>query len=195
MNTENSREMHLSPRESYLEQLRRIEPLDEQEAKDIAETTAWLQSAGHIHKPDNMEQHLGVLTQVLSPDRESIYLISHKKAQMWLPPGGHVDKDVRLQEAVRNEIREELNTEAAFIDKNSFFHTRTLTQGSNAGHIDVTYWFMLEGDPSVQYEVQEKEASGSKWFNIQEILDDPNFSHLHRSLRKIQNICQTKKVQ
>ena len=194
MDTENSREMRLSPRESYIEQLRRIKPLDEQEEKDIAETVEWLKLGGHIHKPDNMEQHLGVLTQVLSPDRESVYLINHKKAQMWLPPGGHVDKDVSLQEAVRNEIREELNIEAAFIDENSFFHTRTLTQGSNAGHIDVTYWFMLEGDTSMQYEVQEKEASGSKWFKIQELLDDLNFSHLHRSLKKIQNICQTKKV-
>lgn len=193
MDTESSREMHLSPRESYIEQLRRIKPLDEHEEKDIAETMYWLKSAGHIHKPDNMKQHLGVLTQVLSPDRESVYLINHKKAQMWLPPGGHVDKDVLLQEAVKSEVREELNTEAVFIDENCFFHTRTLTQGSNAGHIDVTYWFMLEGDPNIEYKVQEKEATGSKWFNIQELLDNPDFSHLHRSLRKIQNICEDKK--
>lgn len=187
-NPEYSKEFLPKLKESYIKALEKIVPYDDEESMDIKRTIEWLQKTEHVHKPHNMEQHLGVLTFVISPDHKSTFLLDHKKAKAWLPPGGHVDSSLNLQEAVDLEIKEELKTEAKFFDTNPYFHTRTLTQGLNANHTDVTFWFILEGNPDEHYEVQEKEASGSKWSDIEEILSDKNYSHLHRGLKKMQGI-------
>lgn len=170
---------------SYIKDLMGIHPLDQQEKEDVDLTLGWLKTAQFIHKPLNMGCHLGVLFMMLSPDLKSTFLINHRKAQRWLPPGGHVDSGLTLQQAVELEIREEINIEPKFLDTHPFFLTRTLTGGVNAGHIDVTSWFLLEGDPEITYEIQAKEASEGKWTDIDSIENDPNLSHLHRAIKKI----------
>ena len=159
-----------------------------QEKIDIDQTLAWIQSTAHVHKHGNPEQHLGVLALLVSPDHTSIFLTNHRKAQMWLPPGGHVDEDVRLQDAVKEELKEEVGTEADFFSEQPFFHVRTLTQGANAGHTDVTFWFLMNGNPGTQYKVLEEEASEAQWFTIDEVLKNPAFEHLHRGLRKSKDL-------
>lgn len=175
----------LSSNGQYIEDLNTIVPFDDEEWNDIKESIEWLQSYQHIHKPENQEQHLGVLAYLISEDWKSIFLLNHKKAMMWLPPGGHVDKGLALKESVKQEMQEELGIIAKFYLNNPFFHTRVTTKGLNSWHIDVTYWFILKGSSEDTYTVQEKEASDSAWFCIKDILTDTNFQHLHRGLNKL----------
>ena len=176
----------LAQRESYIAAVQKIAAGDSLELRDIQETLNWLQSASAIHKPDNMEQHLGVMFIVLSPDRKQTFMLNHRKAQLWLPPGGHVDRGLSFQEAVSAEMLEELKCEAVFITPFPFFLTTTLTRGINAGHIDVTAWFLVEGDPTRKYEVLEKEASEAKWVLVEDLLSMPERSNLPRAYRKMQ---------
>lgn len=173
-------------RNSYITDIALINPVDVLEAQDIQETLEWLKKSPELHKPFNMQRHLGVLSMMLSQDRKETFLINHKKAQKWLPPGGHVDKGLTLQQAIELEIQEELQAEPIFISPHPFLLTQTLTTGLNAGHIDVTSWFIMEGDSSIQYNVQEKEASEAKWLKISELLNNENSSHLHRALSKLE---------
>lgn len=175
----------MKERNHYTEAIATIRPFDQRESQDIQQTLEWLQSAKQIHKPHNMAEHLGVLSLVLSPDRKQTFMLNHKKAQMWLPPGGHVNKGQTFEEAVKSEIAEELGVEAKFLEPAPFFLSRTLTHGSNAGHVDVTAWFILEGNPSVTYDIQEKEASEGKWIALSELLDFPQQSNLPRAAQKL----------
>lgn len=172
-------------RDHYIAALNQLVPFDKQEEEDIATTITWLRSANQVHKLGSPEQHLGVLNLLLSPDRASIFLTLHRKAQIWLPPGGHVDENVRLQKAVEEEMDEELGAKAEFYIDQPIFHVRTLTQGANAGHTDVTLWFLLKGTPNHPYKILEKEATDARWFTIDEVLADPAMAHLHRGLKKI----------
>lgn len=178
----------MKERKHYKEAIASITPFDQRESQDIQQTLDWLQSAQQIHKPDNMKEHLGVIFFVLSPDRTQTFMLNHKKAQMWLPPGGHVNMGQTFEEAVKFEIKEELGIEAKFLLPHPFFLSRTLTSGLNAGHIDITAWFILEGDPSVAYRVQEKEASEAKWIAISALLDFPYQSNLPRAALKLLRI-------
>jgi len=175
-------------KQHYIDCLHNINPIDENELNEIQDSVDWIKVSKYIHKPNNMNQHLGVLAYVISTDYSSIFLLNHKKAMMWLPPGGHVDDGLSLNDAVKLEIREELGISAEFYSDKPFFHTRTVTQGINSGHIDVTFWFILLGNSDRNYHVQEKEASEAKWFNIKDILTDDLFKHLHRSLNKLLGI-------
>lgn len=63
--------------------------------------------------PTNRQQfvpgHLTASAFVLSPERDAVLLILHKKLQLWLQPGGHIDADdVSLLAAARREVAEEV---------------------------------------------------------------------------------------
>jgi ADP-ribose pyrophosphatase YjhB (NUDIX family) len=132
-----------------------------------------------------MRRHLGVIFLVLSPDRQYTFIMNHRKAQTWLPPGGHVDMGLSFQDAVRLEMREELQKEAIFIYPNPFFLTNTTTQGLNAGHIDTTAWFLVEGNPNDNYQVIEKEASEANWIKLSLLKNMPDYIHLSRAVSKL----------
>jgi 8-oxo-dGTP pyrophosphatase MutT (NUDIX family) len=52
--------------------------------------------------------HLTASGFVLSPNRSKTLLIFHRKLQLWLQPGGHIEpEDVSLEAACRREIEEE----------------------------------------------------------------------------------------
>lgn len=189
------REMDSTPevpaeiRASYIEAIQTIKPHDELERNDLEKTLEWLRSASALNKPHNMDEHLGVLAILLSLDRLHTYLLNHKKAQLWLPPGGHVDLGKKLHECAVDETREELGIEEPkLITETPIFLTRTLTQGKNAGHIDVTSWYVLEAHRDAIVQIQEKEASESGWVEITTLLKTPELSNLHRGFQKLKNL-------
>lgn len=185
---ERLQEEHDKARLRHISDIGTIQPLDAQEAEDITTTLEWLKTAQFVNKPKNMDCHLGVLFMLLSPDRRQTFLVNHKKAQLWIPPGGHVDVGLTLEEAVELEMIEELNESPRFINTKPFFLTRTLTTGLNSGHIDVTSWFLLEGNPHSQYKLQAKEAIEGSWFDLNNIGHEPSKAYLARAIRKIQTI-------
>lgn len=187
--TESVPEVPPEIRASYIEAIQTITPHDELEGRDVEKTLEWLRSASALNKPHNMDEHLGVLAVLLSPDRLHTYLLNHKKAQLWLPPGGHVDIGKKLHECAVDETREELGIEEPkLVLETPIFLTRTLTQGKNAGHIDVTSWYVLEADREAIMHIQEKEASESGWVEITALLQTPGLSNLHRGFQKLRSI-------
>lgn len=173
-------------RQSYIQAITAIQPFDAEEADAITQTMQWLQTSNTLNKPYNMDEHLGVLGIILSSDRRQTFLLEHRKAHLWLPPGGHVDLGLTLQEAAVQEAQEELGIlNPVILTDTPVFLTRTLTQGMNAGHVDVTSWFILEGNPNDTYVIQEKEASQSAWMDIRQLLESKELSHLHRGFMKL----------
>lgn len=179
-------EVPLEIRDSYIRAISALSPYDEIENRDIETTLQWLKSAEQLNKPYNMEEHLGVFAVVLSQDRERTFLLNHRKAQLWLPPGGHVDLGQKLHECALMEAGEELAIkEPKLLTEVPIFLTRTVTQGMNAGHIDVTSWLLVEGNEQSDYQIQTKEASQSGWVKIGELLQASDLSNLHRGFKKM----------
>ena len=175
-------------RSGYIADVTQIVPYDDQEEQDKNYILTWLKNTEALNKPYNMLEHLGVLGILLSPDKKRTYLLHHKKAQSLLPPGGHVDLGLPLAKAVSAELKEELHAEAKLLNPSPFFITRTLTRGLNAGHTDITSWFLLEGSLSAKYHIHAKEASNAEWIEISEILQNGSLGHLHRAFLKLLTI-------
>lgn len=64
--------------------------------------------------------------------------MDHKKAELWLPPGGHVESGENPRETVRGEVQEELGINTKFIFDDPIFLTLTKTVGTIARHTDVS---------------------------------------------------------
>ena len=173
-----------------LELIQKIAPFDEIEKSQIADTLQWIKSGAElfrIQKPNIPPKHLVSYFIIVDPKENKILLVDHIKAQLWLPPGGHVEPNENPKVTVEREIVEELNTEAIFLYDGIFFLTQAVTVGLTAGHTDVSLWYVLQGDSNVPLQYDPGEFNGYKWFGYDETLKMPieKFDpHLHRFVYK-----------
>jgi 8-oxo-dGTP pyrophosphatase MutT (NUDIX family) len=129
---------------------------------------------------------------VLDRHNFDVLLVDHVNSGLFLPPGGHVEPDEHPVAAARRECREELGIEASFADGGvqPEFVTVTTTIGIDAGHTDVSLWFVSTGSRGMQLTVDEVEFRGARWWSLEEVTSadamtfDPHFG---RFLKKIQD--------
>jgi ADP-ribose pyrophosphatase YjhB (NUDIX family) len=69
-----------------------------------------------------MTYSLDIVVASLIVEKNKILLIHHKKLNKWLPPGGHIEKNETPDEAVKREIKEELNSELELVSYKKPFY-------------------------------------------------------------------------
>lgn len=165
-----------------------ISPLDKAEQEHIRFVLDWIESdceIFRIEKPATPATHLVSYFVVASPDMNQILLVDHKKAGLWLPPGGHVDPGEDPKETVRREAKEELSIEAEFFFDKPLLLTVTKTVGNIAKHTDVSLWYLLKCDPHQFLDYDINEFKQIRWFLIDEIPFEKSDPNMKRFLRKI----------
>lgn len=174
-----------------------IQPCDEIESTHINNALQWIDSGEEIfrlEKPATPPKHLVSYFVVTDPDKSKLLLVDHIQAELWLPTGGHVEKDEDPKEAVKRELREELDIAADFVFEKPIFITETITVGKTAGHTDVSLWYVVKADSAVALSYDSFEFNRYKWFSYQDVLDTPIASldpHMHRFTRKLLNTSLT----
>lgn len=168
-----------------------ITPCDELEKQHIEQTLTWIQSGAPIfrlEKPDNPPKHLCAYVILFDEDAQKILLVDHKKAQLWLPTGGHVDVDEHPQKAAQRECQEELNIEADFWRHDPILLTSTVTVGLTAGHTDISFWYVLKGNHQQEYTFDTNEFNSIRWFGFDEIPHIKSDPHLQRFIGKLRGM-------
>ena len=166
-------------------------PHDALEQQHIHETLTWIKSGAQIfriQKPDIPAQHLVSYFILLDEEAEKVLLVDHKKAQLWLPSGGHVEPDEDPKEAARRECQEELGIEAEFKFEDPIFLTKTVTVGLTAGHTDVSLWYVLKGHEHDAYAFDRDEFNDIRWFALDEIPFSKADPHLGRFIEKLKGM-------
>jgi len=163
-----------------------ITPLDDLEATHQRETLRWLESTDDVFRrvrPAEPPRHLVSYVVPITPDGD-ILLVDHAKAGLWLPPGGHVDPDEHPADTAHREAHEELGVK---VEVRPVFLTATVTRGIDAGHTDVSIWYLADGDRT--WAVPESEEFHAvRWWTPHEIaatageIFDPQFQRFVRKL-------------
>ncbi len=123
-------------------------------------------------------------------------LLLHRKLNMWLPPGGHIDPHELPHEAAIREVREEAGFEVELLTTGSVLgNVRVLPQpycillediAPGHQHIDLIYFARVRGgvlNPS------ERETQAARWVTWEE-LDAPDISEDIRELgRRAIELC------
>lgn len=167
-----------------------IKPLDELEQEHIAFALQWIDSASVLFrkiKPDIPAIHLVSYFMIISEKRDQVLLVDHKKAQLWLPPGGHVEPDEDPKKTVSREAKEELGIEAKFLFDYPLFLTVTQTVGNIAKHTDVSLWYLLKGDPQQSLDYDLDEFNQIRWFRNDEIPLSNSDPHMGRFIKKMKH--------
>jgi 8-oxo-dGTP pyrophosphatase MutT (NUDIX family) len=169
-------------------ELESIDPMDALEFQHRSEALAWVDSGAplfRIAKPATPPQHLVSYFAVM--DGESILLVDHKNAQLWLPPGGHVEQDEHPRETVAREIREELGFVPVHEIGAPLMVTRTETVGLTSGHIDVSLWYVVKTTRSQAMTYDPQEFDGIQWFALSDAPLHRSDPHLERFIRKLRS--------
>lgn len=115
-------------------------------------------------------------------NKHKIYLCHHKKANDWIPPGGHIDPGETPSDAAVREMQEELSTAITKDQLQAWNLSVKPINRPDMGcltHYDV--WHLVDiKEQSFRYDPREYYDGG--WFGIAEatakITQNPDFAHI-----------------
>lgn len=127
-----------------------------------------------------------------------ILLLKHKKLNLWLPPGGHVEEDEFTHEAAIREVKEETGLDIEFIydtsvgidSENKLDWRATLTPRPlfvqiEDSHGDVNEDFIYFAR-AVDDRIVNNEGHEIGWFEFEEALELETFENVRKHLRYIE---------
>lgn len=165
-----------------------IKPFDDLEHQHINETLQWIQSGTSIYrlqKPNIPPKHLVSYFVLIDILQHKLLLVDHKKAQLWLPTGGHVEVDEHPRDTVTRECKEELGIDAKFLQDNPLFLTSTVTVGLDTGHTDISLWYLLQGNENQTLNFDTEEFNTIRWFHFDDIPYERSDPHMRRFISKL----------
>jgi 8-oxo-dGTP pyrophosphatase MutT (NUDIX family) len=125
-----------------------IVPGDRQEEQDLQAALSWLNSTDDVFrrvKPAVPDRHLVSYVVPVEPESGWVLLGEHLNAELWLPPGGHVEVDEHPAVTAGREAAEELGIDpSSGLSGRPVFLSANVTVGVDWGHTDVSLWFRLK---------------------------------------------------
>jgi 8-oxo-dGTP pyrophosphatase MutT (NUDIX family) len=129
--------------DSLREALLRIDPVNEREKESIVATLARLERPGSPYSDDDPE-HLTASAFVISA--LGVILHRHRRLNIWVQPGGHVDSGEEPAGAAVRETREETGLEVRHVDPMTLFHVDVHPGPREHRHFDLRYVLLAEPD-------------------------------------------------
>jgi 8-oxo-dGTP pyrophosphatase MutT (NUDIX family) len=100
-----------------------------------------------------------------------LLLVAHRKAGLWLPPGGHVEPGEDPWHTAVREAEEELSLTPGSAAPPAFLTvTRTVGPGS---HTDVSLWYVVETTVEAVTGYDRSEFDAIEWLTPAQVLERP----------------------
>jgi len=169
--------------------LARYRPSDARESGFLVRMRELVQSPRAFERESYDPGHFTASAFVLSPERDALLLIFHKKLSLWLQPGGHVEReDASVLHAARREVIEEVGlteldlpeTSDALFDVD--IHPIPARPKEPAHeHFDLRFLFRAHSRAYVETD----EVGGVKWVPLTALSDVTKDESVLRAARKI----------
>ena len=132
---------------------------------------------------------------VISPDRNRILMMHHKKHDQWFQPGGHADGDADIVRVALRETSEETGIDLSkvkLLDLNVFdvdIHSIPAI-GNEPQHFHIDIRFLVEIDDNVPVPGND-ESHQVLWVNLYEVTRYNNNRSTYRMLEKTRQLRNT----
>jgi 8-oxo-dGTP diphosphatase len=154
----------------------------------------WLERTDDVFRrvrPATPPRHLVSYVVPVDERDGGVLLVDHVNAGLWLPPGGHVEPDEHPAATARREAEEELGLADAAVGEPAFL-TVTRTGGVDAGHTDVSLWFVVPTPREQPLTIDRREFRSARWWSPAEVAAaggagfDPHFGRFLAKLGRRQ---------
>lgn len=144
---------------------------------------------GNLIKLENFTDHICCFFVPLHMPSKSIYLVHHKKADDWIPPGGHIDQNELPPDTVRREFKEELSLtltdEKLELFNISIKHIENNPRNTCKVHYDL--WYTVCCKEKHRFVYSEKEFHTASWHHIDKTIGKSIFPHINDMYQKIKS--------
>ncbi len=113
---------------------------------------------------------------------EKVLLIHHKKLGIWLPPGGHIERDETPDEALAREFREELGLKIRLLNYSNIPHESKVKRylavpfcvnvHSVGDHDHCCFDYVCEALNADELRLNKDELNDYGWFSKEELESD-----------------------
>lgn len=116
--------------------------------------------------------------------QDKVLLIKHKRIGKWLHVGGHVEEGEALDEAVRREVKEEVNLNVEFIEEFGYLKNLDIGNGfkelpkpfyvhvrdsNDKNHRKMSFDFVCVASNIKPLKIQKDEIDGFQWYSKSEL--------------------------
>ncbi|GAB4043992.1 NUDIX hydrolase [Spirosoma jeollabukense] len=130
--------------------------------------------------------HITGSAWIVSPDRQQVLLIHHRKLDRWLQPGGHADGDPDVAAVALREAREETGLTSLQLVSPAIFDVDIHTipaRGDVPEHLHYDIRFLLEADPDEPFGNSD-EIKNIRWFSLEMVNNYTDSESICRMVRK-----------
>ena len=157
---------------SYMQQIERFVPVNEQEQADQREILRWIHAApADILCRTQTAAHITSSGLIFSPSLEEVLFVRHRVYDTWCWTGGHADGEEDLLAVALREVREESGVKHARPASENIFSLEVLTVDGHekrgayvSSHLHLNVTYLLIADDSDALTVKPDENSGVRWF-------------------------------
>ncbi|GAB4015932.1 NUDIX hydrolase [Spirosoma koreense] len=185
-------------RQSLLQLLRQHQPLDANEWAMTQATIAFVEANPAAFERSLPSGHITGSAWVVSPDRQQVLLIHHRKLDRWLQPGGHADGDPDVAAVALREAQEETGVTSLRL---IFLTSEPVPAGESPAIFDVDIHpiparngvpehlhydirFLLEADPDEPLGYSD-EIKNIRWVSVEKLNIYTSSTSIFRLARKI----------
>lgn len=124
-----------------------------------------------------MKLHIVVAGYLIHKNR--LLLIHHKKLKKWIPPGGHINENETPDDALRRELKEELNLDVEILNRTDIPMDGNIQQQlavpffvgvHNVGdHDHYCLYYLCKTKNTEGLSINKSELKDFAWFSVQEL--------------------------
>ena len=138
-----------------------IDPVDDREKSSIAQTLERLTWDGDLFDEEANDHHITASSFVVS--ERGVILHLHRKLQIWVQPGGHVDAGESTLQAALRETHEETGLVTRHCESPNLFHVDVHPGPRGHTHYDLRYVLLSAPDDPTPPEGESQEVY---WFDF-----------------------------
>ncbi len=147
----------------------------------------FLEKEKFFTRPENPHHHFGIYFLPFYLQSNSIFLVSHKKANQWIPPGEHLEKGETSVQAVIRGCQEELQyrppVDAIKLFDLSIVNIRNRRSHPCRTHYDI--WYLVEVEDKINFTWDRREFHETRWLEVKDALNKIKRLNYNRIIRSL----------
>ncbi|WP_221393377.1 NUDIX hydrolase [Dyadobacter sp. NIV53] len=161
-------------------------PADSGELEMLADIKSFVSNNPDCFERSLVCGHVTASGWIVSPGKDEVLLMHHRKLDRWFQPGGHCDGDPDVIGVAAKEVEEETGLQNVKLLQNGIFDVDIHLIPANskdAAHNHYDIRFLFEADPAEEL-IINIESRDVKWIPIQKIGNLNDSESIMRMVRK-----------